>query len=180
MIRSAQSTGAATRVASRAASKILGWVVVAFICANPGWSQTASSGVCDSATVALRSTQGQLHRFSVELADDPSERAKGLMGRAEMASASGMLFAYSAPGNPVFWMKDTLIPLDMLFFDASGRLVRLHAMANPHDLSTIDGGPGVQFVLEINGGLAAALGLTIGAEMRHPAIAQENAAFPCE
>lgn len=146
------------------------------------WSPGAalSQETCDPGTVWLRSAAGQIQRFSVELADDPAERARGLMGREAMATGAGMLFVYSAPTHAVFWMKDTLIPLDMLFFDQTGRLTTLHSMAQPQDLTQIDGGDGVAFVLEINGGLAERLGLGVGAELRHPSVPAEIAAWPCE
>ena len=67
-------------------------------------------------------------------------------------------------------MRNTLIPLDMIFADGAGRIARVHAMAVPLDETPIDGGEGIQFVLEINGGMADRLGLPPGAQMRHPAI----------
>jgi uncharacterized membrane protein (UPF0127 family) len=78
-----------------------------------------------------------------------------------------------------FWMKNTLIPLDMIFADAAGRVTRVHAMAVPGDETPVEGGAGVQFVLEINGGLAERLGIAPGAELRHPAIG-DGAAWPCD
>lgn len=140
----------------------------------------AAEATCDPDTIWLRTAGGQMHRFSIELADDPAERAQGLMGREAMPKGAGMLFVYPAPTNAAFWMKNTLIPLDMLFFDGAGRLLKLHSMAKPLDLSRIDGGDGVVFVLEINGGLAEPLGLTPGTEMRHPAVLAKNAVWPCE
>ena len=102
------------------------------------------------------------------------------MFRPQMDPASGMLFVYESPRRAQFWMKNTLIPLDMIFADATGRVTKVHANAIPGDLTPIDGGPGVVFVLEINGGLAARIGITPGAEMRHPAIAADIAAWPCD
>ena len=123
--------------------------------------------------------EGGRESFSIEVADDGQERAQGLMFRTELAPASGMLFVYDSPRQPSFWMKNTLIPLDMIFADATGTVTRIQADAVPGDLSPRDGGPGVQFVLEINGGLAAKLGLGPGAQFRHPAIPAETAAWPC-
>jgi uncharacterized membrane protein (UPF0127 family) len=117
--------------------------------------------------------------FTVELADTAEERARGLMFRESLDPAAGMLFVYDAPRPARFWMKDTLIPLDMIFADATGTVTRIHANAVPGDLTPIDGGAAVQFVLEINGGLAARLGIVPGAELRHPAVRQDRAAWPC-
>ena len=134
---------------------------------------------CAPGTVELRGAGGSA-RFSIELADSGAERAQGLMFREKMAASAGMLFVYQKPEHARFWMKNTLIPLDMIFADASGRVTVVHANAIPHDETAIDGGAGVQFILEINGGLAARLGIVAGSEMRHPAIAQGAAVWPCE
>lgn len=112
-------------------------------------------------------------RFTVEVADDARERARGLMHREDLARSAGMLFVYDAPLRAQFWMKDTPLPLDLIFMDPSGTVTRIHENAVPFDLTTIDGGPGVQYVLEINGGLARMLGLSAGDEMRHPALGDQ-------
>ena len=108
--------------------------------------------------------------FVVEVADDSAERAQGLMGRESLPTRGGMLFVYDIPNSVAFWMKNTLIPLDMLFFDGAGQLVSLHENARPLDETPIPGGAGVQFVLEINGGLARDLGIGPDARLRHPAV----------
>jgi len=84
------------------------------------------------------------------VADDAAERAQGLMFREAMPLSSGMLFVYGRPQRVSFWMRNTLIPLDMIFADARGVVTRVHAEAVPLDETPIDGGEGVQFVLEIN------------------------------
>ncbi len=90
-----------------------------------------------------------------------------------------MLFVYEEPQPVAFWMRNTLIPLDMLFFDGSGRLERIHSNAVPHDETPIPGGNDIRYVLEINGGLAESLGIDLGAEIRSPALDQAAAAWPC-
>lgn len=137
-----------------------------------------AAGACDPASVHLRAGGSEM-RFSVEVADEEAERSKGLMFRESMPASSGMLFVYPRPQRAMFWMKNTLIPLDMIFVDSTGRVTRVHEGAIPGDETPIDGGQGVQFVLEINAGLAAAMGIEPGAELRHPAIAQETAAWAC-
>ena len=111
-------------------------------------------------------------RFAVEVADDPAERAKGLMFVEEIGPREGMLFVYEAerPGI-AFWMRNTLIPLDMIFADAEGVIVSVHANAVPHDETPIPAGAPAQFVLEVPGGRAAALGIAAGDRLVHPAIA---------
>ncbi len=121
-----------------------------------------------------------LLRFQVEVMDEPAEQQRGLMFRESLPRFSGMLFVYDAAGPVSFWMENTLIPLDMLFFDGEGRLVRIHENAVPLDRTSIFGGEDIRYVLEINGGQARALGLDEGAELRHPALEQAEAAWPCE
>lgn len=115
--------------------------------------------------------------FAVEVADTVPERAQGLMNRPQMAADAGMLFVYEAPGHPHFWMKDTLIGLDMIFMDPRGVVTRVHSNAVPLDETPIDGGTGVQYVLEINGGLAKATGIVPGMAMRWPGL--QDPAAPC-
>ena len=123
---------------------------------------------------------GGAARFAVEIADDEAERAQGLMNRDRLGSGSGMLFVYDAPSDVAFWMKNTLIPLDMIFLDDAGRVTRVHENAVPGDLTPIPGPPETLLVLEIKGGLAARLGLGEGAVLRHPALDSARAAWPCE
>jgi hypothetical protein len=155
-------------------------LIALFLAALPAMAE--AQAVCAPDRVDLRWTDGasqDSESFAVELADSPDERARGLMFRTEMAPDAGMLFVYESPRSASFWMKNTLIPLDMIFADASGRVTRVHSNAVPGDLTPIDGGTGVLFVLEINGGLAARLGIAPGAELRHPAVPQTTAAWPC-
>lgn len=133
---------------------------------------------CDDGRVDLRGDWGQA-RFSVEVADTPSERNLGLMHREQMARSAGMLFVYDKPQFVSFWMRNTLIPLDMIFMDETGTVRRVHENAIPLDETGIPGGDDIQFVLEINGGLAGRLGIAEGSVLRHPAIG-ENAAWRCE
>jgi uncharacterized membrane protein (UPF0127 family) len=102
------------------------------------------------------------------------------MNRPEMARSAGMLFIYEEPQRVSFWMANTLIPLDMIFMDEHGTVTRIHENAVPLDRTAIPGGEGVQYVLEINGGLSEAIGITVGSEMRHPAIDEALAVWPCE
>lgn len=133
---------------------------------------------CSESHVDLRGAFGAA-RFSVDVADDPKERSQGLMFVEQMPMSTGMLFVYQAPQRAVFWMKNTLIPLDMIFMDPSGTVTHVHSNAIPGDLTGVDGGEGVQYVLEINGGLASRMGIAVGSQLRHPSIG-ETAAWPCD
>jgi uncharacterized membrane protein (UPF0127 family) len=133
---------------------------------------------CAPDVVDLRDADSEL-RFRVEVVDDAAERARGLMFRDSLPPFGAMLFVYDSPQPVAFWMRNTLIPLDMLFFDGAGRLERIHREAVPHDETPIVGGEEIRYVLEINGGLAAELGIELDAELRHPAI-EGAPAWPCE
>jgi uncharacterized membrane protein (UPF0127 family) len=134
---------------------------------------------CDPAHVHLRWDGGQAE-FRVEVADDAAERNRGLMSRKNMARFAGMLFVYPESGNVSFWMENTLIPLDMLFLNSTGTVTKIHPNAIPLDRTAIFGGDSVQYVLEVNGGMAEDLGISSGAQMRHPLIGPANAAWSCE
>ena len=133
---------------------------------------------CSPDSVSLRGDWGKA-RFCVEVADSSASRAKGLMNRESLAESAGMLFVYETPRAASFWMKNTLIPLDMIFADGSGLVTRIHENAVPLDTTPIDGGENVVVVLEINGGLAGKLGITEGSEISHPSIDQSIARWPC-
>ena len=134
---------------------------------------------CREDVVHLRGDWGQA-RFSVEIADDDAERAQGLMDRASLPQSAGMLFLYDEPRILGFWMKNVLIPLDMIFLDGAGVVRRVHSNAVPGDLTPIMGGSDdLEAVLEINGGLAQRLGIDAGSQLRHPAFGDGDAAWPC-
>lgn len=123
--------------------------------------------------------------FRVEIADDAAERAQGLMNRAALDRRAGMLFIYDTPREVAFWMRNTLIPLDMVFFDAAGVIRHIHHNARPLDDTPIPGAapgdpaPQRLMILEIPGGEAARSGLAKGQAMAHPALDQRRAALPC-
>lgn len=133
---------------------------------------------CQVDIVELRGDWGQA-RFTAEVADDPSERARGLMHREEMSLSAGMLFVYEQPQFVSFWMRNTLISLDMIFMDAEGVVQHVHHNAVPLSEEAIPGGNHIQYVFEINGGLAQQLGITPGSEMRHPSIPADTAQWAC-
>ncbi len=139
----------------------------------------AAHAGCAPDTVELRGPAG-VQRFSVEIADSEAERSKGLMFRDHMPASAGMLFVYDQPKHAYFWMKDTLLPLDMVFADSTGLVTAVHSNAVPLDETPIDGGDGVAVVLEINGGLAARMGIAPGSVLRSAALNQSVAAWACD
>ena len=133
---------------------------------------------CTPAGVDIRGDWGQAH-FNVEIADDAQEQAQGLMFREKLPASAGMLFVYDKPHHARFWMKNTLIPLDMIFLDKTGRITRIAENTRPLDETPVDGGEDVLMILEINGGMARGLGISVGSELRHPAFDSSIALWPC-
>jgi uncharacterized protein len=140
-------------------------------------SAARAEDVCAPDRLDIRGDWGTAG-FTVEIADDDAERARGLMFRESLGASQAMLFVYDRPGAYRFWMKNTLIPLDMVFVTPEGVVQYVHPMAVPGDLTSIGGGDGVLAVLEIRGGLAAAIGVGPGDQLRHPAFGDE-AAWAC-
>ena len=144
------------------------WIFVIALAASAFADATFSAADdCDESRATVSGEWGRAH-FTVVLADDPSERARGLMYVESLPMLEGMLFVYPEPQEVTFWMKNTLIPLDMLFVGPDGTILSVHENAIPHDETTISGGEGVIAVLEINGGMARRLGITVGDRLEHP------------
>jgi uncharacterized protein len=112
-------------------------------------------------------TEGGARHFTVELAVTPEEQAQGLMFRRALAADAGMLFDLGGTRPATFWMKNTLIPLDMLFIAADGRIADIHARAVPLSEAMIESKAPVRAVLELNGGTAARLGIHEGDVVHH-------------
>ena len=113
-------------------------------------------------------TAGGPHKFTVELATAPEQMSQGLMFRQSLAPDAGMLFDFVVPSMATMWMKNTLIPLDMLFVDAKGQIVNIHERAVPGSLETIAAAAPVRAVIELNGGTAARLGIRPGDRVIYP------------
>lgn len=119
--------------------------------------------------VALQIRSGdRTHGFSVEVARTEDEQARGLMFRESLAPGAGMLFPFERPRPASFWMKNTLIPLDMIFVRADGSIARIAARTVPHSLESVGVGEPVAAVLEIAGGRAAELGIREGDRVAWP------------
>lgn len=98
----------------------------------------------------------------VEVAESPAQKAYGFMFRRELPRGQGMIFLFKPAQEAVFWMKNTLLPLDILFIAPDGRIVKIAAQARPMDPTPIPSDAPVAAVLEIGGGEAAAQGLATG------------------
>jgi uncharacterized membrane protein (UPF0127 family) len=108
------------------------------------------------------------HRFQIEVAETPQQMMQGLMFRRSLAPDAGMLFDYKRPTTATMWMRNTLIPLDMLFVDARGKIVNIQQRAVPQSDDVIAAAAPVRAVIELNGGTAERLGIAPGDQVVHP------------
>ncbi|BDG04926.1 DUF192 domain-containing protein [Anaeromyxobacter oryzae] len=116
--------------------------------------------------VVLTTAAGARHAVAVEVARTPESRTRGLMYREKLDPDAGMLFVFDESEPHGFWMKNTLIPLDMIFIDDTGRIVGIVENAEPRTLTTRDVGAPSRYVLEVNGGWAKAHGIARGDMVR--------------
>ncbi len=106
--------------------------------------------------------------FTVEVATTPAQMEQGLMFRQSLAADAGMLFDFKTPSPAMMWMKNTLIPLDMLFVDQGGHIVNIAERTVPLSTDTIPAAAPVRAVIELNGGTAARLGIKPGDRVVFP------------
>ena len=112
-------------------------------------------------------TRNGSHDFSVEIADTPAEQTRGMMFREEMGEDTGMLFEFAAPRVSSIWMRNTPLPLDILFVRANGQILKIEHMAQPYSERSMSSGGVVSAVLEIQGGRAQTLGIAPGDTLVH-------------
>jgi uncharacterized membrane protein (UPF0127 family) len=113
-------------------------------------------------SLTIINSKGETHDFDLITAATPEQRAKGLMNVKHLDKDSGMLFLFESPRQVSFWMKDTYIPLDMLFFNEKGVIVNIYENAKPLSLEHISSKGAVSRVLEINGGQSKARNIKAG------------------
>jgi len=147
--------GARCRV-FRAASFVLPWFTLLALFAAPAVAETVRSEL----TVVTRG--GDRFPFQVEIADSVAEKTRGLMFREKLEKGHGMLFLYQPAREVSIWMKNTLLPLDIIFIDVGGRIIRIEPDAVPLSETRLRSGAEVRAVLEINGGLAGSRGIAAG------------------
>ena len=138
--------------------------------AATGWSGTARAQgqavTFERDTLAIRTASGEI-KFDVELALTPAQKQRGLMFREKLEPYTGMLFDFGTPQVVSMWMMNTLIPLDMIFIAADGRIISIAANTKPMSTDTILSGGQALGVLEIAGGTARLLGIKPGDVVVH-------------
>ncbi len=137
------------------------------------WFMLGMSGIAsaqsmfETGQLKIETAAGETHEFSIEIAATGPARQRGLMFRHNMPADHGMLFDYSRTARVAMWMKNTLIPLDMVFISADGRIESIAERTIPRSLDAISSRGRVRGVLELNGGTAARLGIAPGDIVRH-------------
>jgi len=126
-------------------------------------TSTAAHPVSGLQVIPLTVTSaGKLHRFRVEVARRDSEQEKGLMFRTAMGADEGMIFPMTPPRHAAFWMKNTVIPLDIIFIGSDRRILNIAANAVPYSEEPLPSTGAAAAVLELGGGRAAQLGIGPG------------------
>jgi len=128
---------------------------------SAGQSLGKSQAGLDQLSLCVQSA-AKTHAFAVEVARSAEEQSRGLMFRPELADERGMLFPYSSPKILSFWMKNTVIPLDIIFIRADGSIESIAANTTPYSLDSVSSGEPAIAVLEIRGGLSAEIGIKPG------------------
>lgn len=135
-----------------------------------GRTARADDGDFQRTTLEIRSAHGR-ELFQIRIAATAAQQERGLMFETRLAADAGMLFPQSEPRIVTMWMKNTYIPLDMLFIDNGGRIVCLLANARPQSLDILSCPKPVRAVLEIGGGEAAERGIRVGDTVRYRPVA---------
>lgn len=119
--------------------------------------------VSDLTVIPLTVTSGEtVHSFRVELADSAEAQAQGLMFRTELGDDEGMIFPSDPPDVRSFWMKNTPLPLDIIFIGTDGRILNIYPMTTPYSLDSLYSAGLTSGVLELRGGRAEELGIKKG------------------
>lgn len=139
----------------RARLVIVAWIAI-------GLMPALASCQSEPTVVIVSSDNAKRATVEVEIADTPDTRELGLMYRKKLDANAGMLFIFPAAEKAHFWMKNTVIPLDMLFADSDGKVLGIVANAPPYSEALLGGFDGTLYVLEVNGGFAASHGIVDG------------------
>ena len=144
--------------------------VLGALAAAPAWAQPGVDRPqprLPTERLVIVSADGRRHEFTVEMAVSPDHQMIGLMFRTDVPENEGMLFDWGAPRESSMWMRNTLVPLDMLFIAADGRVHRIAERTTPHSLAPIDSRGPVRATLELRGGITERLNIRVGDRAQH-------------
>ena len=150
-----------------------------------GWKIAILAGVVIGLQVGIRVVAGAIspdfltstltidsgtgpHKFTVEVATTEAQKEYGLMFRSKMDADHGMIFVWQKPLVLTMWMKNTILPLDMVFVDGGGKVTHVVANAKPESETIISSIAPVNAVIELNAGMAQKLGITMGDQVESP------------
>ncbi|MDH3475594.1 MAG: DUF192 domain-containing protein [Rhodospirillales bacterium] len=142
-------------------------LVLAPLAAGPAALAQSGLATFETDELVIETQDGARHGFEVELALDPQQQAQGLMFRRDLASDAGMLFVYRPVRVVSMWMRNTVIPLDMIFIGEDGRIEKIVERTVPMSLKTISSDRPVRGVLELNGGTADRMRFAPGDRVLH-------------
>ena len=152
--------------------RVLGIVCVGLLLSPQSLGAYNLAGTLDEAfdktTVVIEASAHACHLFDVYVARTSQQHQRGLMFVRGMADTAGMLFIYRRSQRQSFWMKNTYIPLDIIFFAADGRIVNIHKNVQPHTLKSRRSAEAVNYVLELNGGTSELLQIDTDSRIRLP------------
>jgi uncharacterized protein len=154
--------------------KLLIWLAVFPAVVGAAYGLAQNSITFERSELTIETAGGGTHRFDIELALTEQQKSRGLMFRTEMAADAGMLFVYSRPQVITMWMRNTELPLDMLFIGPDGRIAHIAERAVPRSDRTISSRARVTGVLELNGGTARRLGIAVGDRVLYPAFSTSD------
>jgi uncharacterized membrane protein (UPF0127 family) len=144
----------------RLSAALLALCLASFACAQMEKLQDLAT--FPRGTLEIRHGKDNAHQFKVWIADTPARQSQGLMFVRDLPADEGMVFLHSPPRAASMWMKNTYIPLDMLFVDPDGRIVKIAEQTTPHSLEPIGTNTAVGAVIELRGGEASRRGLKVG------------------
>jgi hypothetical protein len=162
-----------------------GLALLASLAALAGADDQARAGAAASLDalprerIVLETHASRSHEFRAWRADTREARAQGLMRVTELRDDDAMIFVYESPQIVSMWMKNTYIPLDMLFVDAAGCIVSIAERTRPLSLAAIESGGPVVLVVELKGGLVAARGLRVGDRVKRPDVDWPGSKVDC-
>jgi uncharacterized membrane protein (UPF0127 family) len=113
-------------------------------------------------TFLKKGSKKVLHKIGIEVSDEDRERAQGLMYRSQMGDNEGMIFIFPISEPQSFWMKNTKIPLDIIYVNEKNEIVKIYKMTKPFNTTSLPSGKNAMYVVEINGGLSDKLGISEG------------------